>query len=129
MSEPSAFPQLADDDLVYRAATSATWIDRDNNALLPQAFFLREKDGQIEPDISIFYNCTLDHIKAQFDPCHAIAVLRVGDIRKIEHLDVVPDTPTHANLTGLSAKSVDLDQSQYHADLLAEASRLVWTRR
>jgi hypothetical protein len=54
-----------------------------------------------------------------------IASLHVGKVRAIDPaLDVVPDSPTHANVKGLVYREDDEAKAQFFADKLSEGARI-----
>jgi hypothetical protein len=56
---------------------------------------------------------------------YGVASLQVGKVRELG-LDVVPDSPSHAQIVGLPYREDDRNNADRLARLLAEQSRLVW---
>jgi hypothetical protein len=84
--------------IVYRAAMFPDWIKRERppgKQIKAQAFYLLEGwDGvSVGPTPE---SCTED----LDDPTYGIISIKVGYIRNAGY-DVVPDSPTHANIVGL----------------------------
>jgi hypothetical protein len=86
--------------IVYRAIR-ASWVDEDGQ-LLAVAFHRRliPKD-QKGLSVGIADQWDLEAFKQTLDRYKAVVSLHVGHVRDISGLDVVPDSPNHANITGI----------------------------
>jgi len=101
-------------------------LDVKSNQVTPEAFFLRPKPKDSD-GLSVSHTSALDAVTPDGTPLDwfGIASLHVGKIRAIDSaLDVVPDSPTHANVTGLVYREDDEGKAQFFADKLSEGSRL-----
>ena len=107
--------------IVYRAATLRDWIRSDRprgDQIKAQAFFLLEgHDGvSVGPTPE---SCTED----LRDPTYGVISIKVGWIRNAGY-DVVPDSPTHANIVGLPERTeAQKIQSTGEARKLAKLAR------
>lgn len=93
-------------------------------ANLPEAFLLRASDKG--SGLSVSFDCTAAECRAQFRTTYGVAMLRVSDVRSLS-LEVVPDSPTHANITGMPYKEDDPDQAEWIASQLADRATIVET--
>lgn len=96
---------------VFRAILFEGWIKGDGKSARPQAFKRIRKDISGLSVGSTIEGCQEGLTGATFGQF----MLNVGKIREIknnkdEHLDVVPDSPTHGNITGLPFKDEIKDQ-------------------
>lgn len=89
---------------------------------LSEAFFLRE--DELDSGLSVNWNMTPDQAREQFDKCYGVISLHVGRVRNL-NLDVVPDEPQHANITGLPYKEQSPREAERLASLLAQQARAV----
>ena len=87
---------------------------------LSEAFFLRA--DEVDSGLSVNWNMTPEQARDQFDKCYGTVSLHVGRVRTL-NLDVVPDEPTHANLTGLPYKESEPREAERLANLLAQQAR------
>lgn len=86
---------------------------------LSEAFFIRPDDVG---GLSVSWNTTPEEARNQFLKCYGAVSLHVGRVRDLL-LDVVPDEPHHANITGLPNKENDPKKAERLANLLAEQAR------
>jgi hypothetical protein len=108
--------------IVYRAAMFSDWIKRERprgKQIKAQAFYLLEGwDGvSVAPTPE---NC----IEDLEDPTYGIISIKVGYIRNAGY-DVVPDSPTHANIVGLPVRTNEESKiiSTIEASKLAKLAR------
>lgn len=126
IEDASSLSPLNYTSIVYRLARSRSWVDEDNKAFVPRAFYRRENEPGIS--VSIADAVTLEFAisgAGVLNKCYGVASLQVGPIRDI-NLDVIPDTVDHANIIGMPLVSEDKARADYYADLLAEQSHLLW---
>ena len=113
-------------EIVYRALLRRQWINEDTRMVKADAYLLREKEKNTGLSVNIARTCSAEQCAKGFHKCFGVASLQVGYIRDIG-LDVVPDSPTHANIIGLPYNEDDRDGAEKFAGLLAKRSRIVWT--
>ena len=114
--------------IALRALLRANHIDRDKNQPLAAAFLLRTRqDGTKEETLSVSYDCSPEQCAAEFKKCRGIASLNVGRVRGLG-LDVVPDEPHHANITGLPHQADNPAEAERLANQLRRQARLVWPK-
>lgn len=89
---------------------------------LSEAFFLKE--DELDSGLSVNWNVIPDQARDQFDKCYGVVSLHVGRVRNL-NLDVVPDEPQHANITGLPYKEQFPREAERLASLLAQQARAV----
>lgn len=111
---------------VYRAMRRKDWANQANSTVLSAAFIRRPQDTEgLSVDISSAKSCARN-----LNKCHGVATLRVGHIRDLG-LDVTPDVPPHANITGLPCPKENRTEAEHLATLLARHARLLpeesWT--
>ena len=119
------FEPLLCSAIVYRALLRKRWIDRDTNRVTSSAYILRKEQSESGLSVRIARNCTPEQCAAKFRNCYGVASLHVGRIRDLG-LDVVPDSPSHAQILGLPDPEYDLHGAEKFALLLAKQSRIVW---
>lgn len=107
--------------VVYRALRKR-WVDEDTGKIKADAFFLRPNESGIS--VNIAETCSPQESAKSLNKCSAIASLHVGRVRQLG-LDVVQDSRTHANLTGLPYQDDNLAEAERLAGLLAKQSRLI----
>jgi hypothetical protein len=103
--------------IVYRAVAAAGWLENP-----PDAFMLRptEKDT----GLSVSYNCTVDECRYTLAKSYGVLSLHTGRVRAL-NLDIIPDEPQHANITGLPYKEDDPLEAERLASLLAKQARMM----
>lgn len=116
------------DTIVYRTVTRARDIGADQRPLA-NAFILRplprDKNG-----LSVDYNVEVpEGCASDLDPKSkkGIFSLLVGCVRDLE-LDVIPDTDTHANITGLARVEDDSERAEQLAAALVASCRTCWLK-
>jgi hypothetical protein len=87
---------------------------------LSEAFFLRA--DELDSGLSVNWNMSPEKARDQFEKCYGTVSLHVGRVRTLD-LDVIPDEPTHANVTGLPYKENDPKAAERLANLLAQQAR------
>ncbi len=119
------FEPLLDSAVVYRALLRKQWIDEDTGRVKPQAFFLRKNRNEQGLSVNIASVCSPEQCATKFTNCYGVASLYVGRVRDLG-LDVVPDSPSHANIIGLPYREDEPDTAVRLALLLAKQSRIQW---
>lgn len=128
--------RLDDAQIVYRTITKVR--DIQQGRVLSYAF-LRRSSPRDEDGLSVDYNVEFpDGCGALLEPKsrRGIAELKVGSVREIPAvcnipgtLDVLPDDPTHANITGIPREEESVELSESVAAELAVRAKLVWTQQ
>ncbi len=101
-------------------------IGDDNRTVLPEAYFRRDNDTD-----GLSVETTESSVRDSFPGLKGIAKLSVKGVRGIVNpftntaLDVVLDSPTHGNITGVPYRSQDSKTAEYLAGNLARISELV----
>jgi hypothetical protein len=119
MSDPDLLPPYSDSLTVYRAIGFPDWIKKDGS-VRKQAFNRRPN-----PADSRGLSCSPDRERCR-DGLKTFGVIEfeVGAVRQIDTaLDVIPDSPTHANITGVPYRDDDRGRHDFLATKLAEISR------
>jgi hypothetical protein len=119
----ASLPVLPCTSIVYRAILRKAWIDQDTGQVQSAAFMRRSSDVD-GLSVSIAAACSPAECMAQFRACFGVATLHVGRIRDLG-LDVVPDSPDHAYITGLPLQDDDPLNAERLARLLAGQARLL----
>ena len=83
---------ISNNDIVYRAIRSSSWIDENNN-VAPSAFVLRESDKG-ELSVLLKANCILRICSAGLKSCWGEILLNAGKIKKL-NLEIKPDPLPH----------------------------------
>ena len=91
---------------------------------LHEAFLLRADER--DSGLSVNFDCTPDECRSHFNRTYGVASLTVRLVLELE-LQVVPDEPQHANITGVPYKEDDPARAEYLADELARRATLVDT--
>jgi hypothetical protein len=121
----SEFEPLPNTAIVYRALLRKQWIDEDTGKVTFDAYFLRKDKNELGLSVRIASACTAEQCAAKFRNCYGVASLNVGRIRDLG-LDVVPDSPSHANIIGLPYREDNRARAERLADLLAQQSSIEW---
>ncbi len=121
----SEFEHLSDEATVYRALLRQQWIDEDTGKVKRDAYYLRQDRGETGLSVRIASVCTPEECAAKFRSCYGVASLNVGYIRSLG-LEVIPDSPSHANIIGLPYREDNRLEADRFARLLARESRIVW---
>jgi hypothetical protein len=117
---PAPLPPYEDDLTVYRAAGFDNWIKRDGT-VKKQAFNRRPF-----PADQRGLSCSPEQARCRDGLANTYGVIRfeVGAVRQIDPaLDVVPDSPTHGNVTGVPYRDEDRARHDFLAGRLAAISR------
>ena len=117
------FEPLPCSSIVYRALLRKRWIDQDTGKVKADAYFLRHSEQGLS--VNIAETCSPEQCANLFKNCFGVASLHVGRVRDLG-LDVVRDSRTHANITGLPHSTDDLAEAERLAGLLAKQSCIVW---
>ncbi|MBD2772303.1 hypothetical protein [Iningainema tapete] len=123
--DSAGFEQLSEDAIVYRALLRQQWIDEETGMVISDAFFLRKIKNEQGLSVNIANVCSPEQCAARFKNCYGVASLVVGDIRELG-LDVVRDSPSHANIVGLPYREDKRALAEKFAELLAKQSRIIW---
>ncbi len=60
-----------------------------------------------------------------FNTCYGVFTLHVGRVRELD-LDIVPDSPQHANIVGVPFPSENAALAERLAGKLAKQARAIW---
>jgi hypothetical protein len=115
----SAFETYPCHKIVYRACLYPDWI-KPNRKIKKQAFFRYDKDKRgisVTPDLA---HCT-DGLTGE---TFGTIALPVGWVRDLG-LDVIPDSPTHANIVGVPTRDQNRELAMHLADGLAKIARVL----
>src|ERR1700674_4520846 len=74
------------------------------------AFFLREEERG--SGLSVNFDLTPEQCRARFRTTYGVRSLAVQFVRTL-NLDVVPDGPNHANVTGMPHRDDDPDRAEF----------------
>lgn len=121
----SEFEPLPDSAIVYRALLRKQWVDEDTKKVSLDAYYLRKKKNETGLSVRIASVCSPEECAAKFRNCYGVASIEVGPIRELG-LDVVPDSPSHAQIVGLTYREDNRSRADRLAELLANLSRIVW---
>ena len=119
----SGYPPLSCDAIVYRILRKR-WINKDTGEVLPDAFFLRKEQNEVGVSVDIATACTPAECASKFKKCNAVASLHVGRVRDLG-LDIIQDTPIHANIMNLPYREDDPATAERLAGMLAKQSRII----
>ena len=109
-------------EIVYRAITRSSDINEDRRRVSPNAFIRRPRDVD---GLSVNHHCSPRECGSALKR-HGVVSLHVGTVRDIDvKLDVEPDEPTHANITGLPEQDGDLALAERLALQLATHARII----
>jgi hypothetical protein len=107
--------------------------DKVTGKVLSLAFLRRPPKPDGTPNdqkgLSVNLNCETADILRKFDVVHAIGKLIVEEIRAIPttpNLDVIQNSPTHANITGLPAHGENETEAEHLARQLAKICTVVY---
>ena len=113
-------------DIVFRAVIRTKHWSRDTRRPLAAAFLLRTSpNGTREGALSVSYDCSPQECADDFNKCYGVASLHVGRVRNLG-LDVIPDEPNHANVTGLPHPADNPAEAERFARELRRQARPVW---
>jgi len=112
---PESFSPFDCSEIVFRVLMNSKQMKE-----LSEAFFLRA--DEVNSGLSVSWNTTPEEARSQFSKCYGAVSLHVGRVRNLS-LDVVPDEPNHANITGLPHKETDPKEAERLANLLAQQAR------
>lgn len=119
----SELDSLPNSTIVYRALLRKQWVNRNDGFVQYNAYLLRKNESGLS--VRIEGACSPSECAARFRNCYGVASLQVAFIRELG-LDVVPDSPSHAQIIGLPSREDDFESAVRLARLLAQQSRLVW---
>jgi hypothetical protein len=114
--------ELACSAIVYRAVSRKEFIDRVTGKVTPAAFILRPRPKD-DDGLSVDFKSARSCYKS-LKKCYGVVSLHVGRVRNLK-LDIVPDDPTHANVTGLPRQEENPTEAANLADELARQARTV----
>jgi hypothetical protein len=116
---------LSDQAIVYRVLLRNRWLDQETGEIYADAFYLRKTRNEIGLSVNLASKCTPEQCASRFQNCYGIASLEVCAIRLLG-LEVIPDSPTHANIVGLPYREDDSARAERLADQLARIAHLIW---
>jgi hypothetical protein len=122
------FQPLPNSESVYRALLRKQWINEDTGLVESEAYYLRKDKNERGLSVSIASVFTPEQCAARFKKCYGVARLEVASIRELG-LDVIPDSISHAEISGLPYAEDDAEQADFFADSLAQQSQIVWLRQ
>ena len=127
MGNPPGIRELVPQDELLRALRNAK--NRDD---LPSAFMLR--DNEKATGLSVSFDQTAAECQAGFTCTYGVASLTVQTVADAAtatelQLQVLPDEPHHANITGVPHKEDDPEKAERLASFLAGRSTLVSTTK
>lgn len=86
------------------------------------AFFIRSSER--DTGLSVNFDLTPDQCRAQFKTTYGVRSLLVQSVKEL-NLEIVPDNPHHANVTGIPHIDDDPDRAEFLAGQLLKVSELV----
>lgn len=113
---PQLEPYLCE-QIVYRAQLYKDWVSK-SGKVRKQAFFRMNKDEHGISVSSTAASCG----EGLDDPIHGKITLHVGRVRTLG-LDVIPDTPAHANIQEVPTRAQDDTLARTIAEDLADMAR------
>ena len=119
------FESLPCSAIVYRSLLRKQWLDRVNYEVNTPAYLLRKRISEQGLSVNLASACTPEQCAARFRNCYGVASLHVGRIRDLG-LDVVPDSPSHAQIIGLPYREDEPERAAQLALWLTKQSRIVW---
>jgi hypothetical protein len=108
---------LGDDDTLLRALLSRGQLND------PRTAFLIRRDER-DTGLSVNFDVTPEQCRTFFDTTYGVRSLLVRYVRALE-LEVVPDEPHHANVTGIPHSDDDPKRAEFLAGELSKISVLV----
>lgn len=114
--------ELACSQIVYRAAIRRSYITPSGD--VHHTLFLRRPPPADTDGLSVGHGCTPAECAREFNKCKRVCSLHVGSVRDMG-LDILPDSPTHANIVGLPLESDDEKSAMDFATDLAEHARII----
>lgn len=124
-SNATELEPLPDRAIIYRAILRKQWIDENTGKVSLNAYYLRKNKNEVGLSVSIASVCTPSECADRFRNCYGVASLQVGQVRELG-LDVVIDSPSHAQIVGLPYREDDRPTADRLADSLASLSQIVW---
>ena len=124
--KPSEFLPLENSESSFRALRPK-WIDPDSNEILAVAYRRRESPKD-EKGISVNIRCTVEFSRDTLQNCKAVAKVSTGDVRALEPLDIVPDSPNHANIIGIPRYEEDALKAEDLIRKLIAISTIAWKK-
>jgi|SRR5271165_1483175 len=121
MGDPIGIRALVPHDTLLRALRNAQMARE-----LSFAFMLRL--GEKDTGLSVNFDQTPAECQAGFNCTYGVASLTVQGVTGLE-LQVVPDEPHHANITGIPYKEDDPVRAEFLASQLAKQAVLVSTTK
>jgi hypothetical protein len=123
--DPDITPWPCRNEVVYLAVRRRKFKHEDTDRIKPDAFYLREIDGQFESGISVIVaeHCpTIDEARELLgmNTLYGIDSLSTEAIRNLG-LDVMQDSATHAEIVGLPPRTGHDLENDVRADLLANS--------
>ena len=99
----AAYPALTHEEILYRVLKNRDYADKGK----PFAFLLGKHE--VDSGLSVAFNCTSDQAEAVFESTFGSVSLVASKTAQIDGLGgsklaVIPDSPTHANITNIPHK-------------------------
>jgi hypothetical protein len=109
---------------VYRALRSKNWVDPVTHRLKPDAFLRRTRESGKDRNGLSVSPISAEHAQSPLSRRLGAASLEVGAVRQLNAgLDVIPDRPDHANITGVPYPDEDPMLAEHVARLLRDIAR------
>jgi hypothetical protein len=116
-AQGAALRVLGNDDTLLRALLKRAQLDD------PRTAFLIRNDER-DTGLSVNFDLTPEECRAYFDTTYGIRSLLVRCVRDLQ-LEIVPDEPHHANVTGIPHSDDDPKRAEFLAGELSKISVLV----
>src|SRR5260370_39078034 len=111
--------QLVGNEVLFRALRSKA--EQDDKR---RAFLLRNNER--DTGLSVMYNCTSDDCENEFEKTYGVLSLIANQVANSGlGLNVVPDEPTHANVTGVPHQDDDVTRAMYIAGQLSGLAQTI----
>lgn len=122
-SQPISSVNLPCGSIVYRAARKR-WVQQVEgvDVILSDAFLLRPGENGLS--VCLSDTVTPQQCANRLSGCKSVLSLHVGRIRNIG-LDVIADTPEHAEIRGLPDSKTNPADAERFAGLVAQQARVV----
>jgi hypothetical protein len=116
-AQGGALRALVDADTLLRALLRRAEVLDPRSAFLIRA---NERDS----GLSVNFDLTVEECRAQFNTTYGVRSLLVESVRALD-LEVVPDSPNHANVIGIPHADDDPERAEFLAGQLLRMSALV----
>lgn len=116
------FP-LENSEPVFRGLRASWYVEGE----IDPVAFIRRPSPKDEKGLSVDMRCEMEHIYSSFS-CKAIAGLITEAVVAIEQLNIEPDEPQHANITGLPYREDDEKLAEDLASALTDLCYVAWEK-